>query len=196
MMKKYRSILYISLTLTVIVSLMICFFISNFNNRKNINENKLKNGLIVTYYSSQHVCIKNILPLSDELGTSLNNKSVEKNGYGYIRFSIKNNNKKASNYRIYIKKNDVSSKIIADKYIKFCLTNEYNKSYDGYDKSNIPSYSDLLALSSKPLGRLIYSGRIDGESEKVFILRSWLSDEYEIKEDEELFDFDIFVESK
>ena len=195
MVRKYRSILYISLTLTIIVSIIICFFVSNLSRRNNFKENKLKNGLIVTYYSSQHIRIKNILPLSDELGIGLNNKSVENGGYGYIKFSIKNINEKGTDYRIYVK-NDSSEKNISDQLIKVYLTDDNDNIYEGYDKDNIPSYSDLTALSSKPFARQVYSGHIDGKTEEKFILRSWLSDEYEIKNEEELFDFDVFVESK
>ena len=53
--------------------------------------NKQNEGLTVTFHSTQHICIKNILPMSDELGMKLDNKSVEYGGYGFVKFSIKNN---------------------------------------------------------------------------------------------------------
>ena len=103
---------------------------------------------------------------------------------------------KKSKYKIYIMKTDSDSYEIDDKYIRFYLTDGDNNTIDGYDPENINSYTDLIALSSKPLGRLIYNGELESEEEKTFILRAWLSDEYMLKDEEEFFDFDIFVESK
>jgi hypothetical protein len=60
----------------------------------------------------------------------------------------------------------------------------------------IPNYSDLFSLTNKPKARLIYSGSIDAGKEEDFVLRSWLSDEYEINDDKEAFSFDVFVEAK
>ena len=196
MIKKNRSILYISLTVLFIVCIVCYFGIIKLNNNHKIKESKLKSGMIVTFNASQHISIKNILPMSDELGVRLNNKSVERGGYGFIKFSVKNKNNKKSKYKIYIMKTDSDSYEIDDKYIRFYLTDGDNNTIDGYDPENINSYTDLIALSSKPLGRLIYNGELESEEEKTFILRAWLSDEYMLKDEEEFFDFDIFVESK
>lgn len=196
MLSKNRSVLYVSLTIFFVLC-VICFFIF-FSLKKSyfLKNNKQNEGLTVTFHSTQHICIKNILPMSDELGMKLDNKSVEYGGYGFVKFSIKNKNKGQSKYRIYIVKTDTNKNLIEDKYINFYLTDSDNVAIGNYVDNNVISYTDMYSLSSKPLGRLIYSGTLNGMEEKSLILRAWLSDEYILSDKDEFFDFDIFVDSE
>lgn len=196
MLKKNRSILYITLTIVFIILVVGCFYFLRYKKIHLIDESKEKNGLVVTFNSSQHISLKNILPMSDELGMGLNNKSVERGGYGYIMFSVKNQNSKKTNYKIYIDKNESEFDLIDEKFINFYLTDENNNSIGLFENENVINYSDLNALSSKPFARLIYDDILDSNEEKHFILRTWLSDEYEMIDKNETFDFDIFVESQ
>jgi len=196
MFRKNRSILYISFTFLIILCLIVLFCVFFIREDRVFRDNSENVGLITTYSSSQHVEIKNILPIADELGVIVNGKSVEAGSYGFLQFSIKNNNKKNTKYRVYIIKELNESFNISDRYIKFCLTDSNNILLDNYDIKNLPTYSDLFSLNDKPGARLIYSGTLDTNQEKEFILRSWLSDKYEITDDEESFSFDVFVEAK
>ena len=132
--------------------------------------------------------------MSSELGKSLNSKSVEDGGYGYLKFSVKNKNQKDTNYRIYIIKND-DTNFIDGSYINFYLSDYDDVPITGYE-NKVFKYSDLYALNDKPNARLIYNGTLGKNEEEYFVLRSWLSDDYKIQDEEELFSYDVFIESK
>ena len=196
MVKKNRSILYISLAIIMIAFIASGFFVSIMlrNNEKASELNKSK--LEVSFSSASHIELKNILPLSDELGKKLDNGSVEDKAYGFLKFSVLNKRSKSVKYNIYIMKTETGSKAINDKYIKFYLTNNENIAIKDFNKGRIPTYLDLVSLSSKPAARLIYSGNLGGNEKQEFILRSWVSDFYNMSDEDELFGFDVFVESK
>ena len=194
MKKKNKSILFISLTI-----IMFFFVISGLvvslklgEQDQSVNKDKLE----VVFNSSQNVELKNILPMSDELGKKLNNQSVEKSGYGYLNITVKNRSNKKLEYNIYIIKNADTDSKINDKFIKFYLTDKSNNPVGNYGKNVVPTYLDLLSMSSLPAGRIIYSDTLEENQEKSFILRSWVSDFYNMVEEEESFDFDVFVKSK
>lgn len=195
MKKKNKSILFISLSMVMLFFILSGFLVSLIlkSEEKNMSN---KDGLEVIYNSSQNIGLKNILPMSDDLGKKLNDQSVEKGGYGYLSFTVKNRSDKRLDYNIYIIKNDDNENKINDKFIKFYLTDKSNNPMEGYNKNVVPTYLDLVSMSSLPAGRIIYSDSLEGNQEKSFILRSWISDFYNMVEEEELFDFDVFVKSK
>lgn len=195
MKKKNKSILFISLTIIMFLFVVSGFFVSFILKKQDQNMSN-RDGLEVIFNSSQNIELKNILPMSDDLGKKLNDQSVEKGGYGYLNFSVKNRSDKKIEYNIYIVKNDDSKNRINDKFIKFYLTDKNNNPVGDYNKNVVPTYLDLLSMSSLPAGRIVYSDVLDGNQEKSFILRSWVSDFYNMVEDEESFDFDVFVKSK
>ena len=142
MKKKNKSILFISLTI-----IMFFFVISGLvvslklgEQDQSVNKDKLE----VVFNSSQNVELKNILPMSDELGKKLNNQSVEKSGYGYLNITVKNRSNKKLDYNIYIIKNADTDSKINDKFIKFYLTDKSNNPVGNYGKNVVPTYLDLL----------------------------------------------------
>ena len=55
MIKKNRSMLYISLTIIFIISVFVLFFSLRVNGYVKSKENEQKKGLQITFQSSQHV---------------------------------------------------------------------------------------------------------------------------------------------
>lgn len=138
---------------------------------------------------SNTVIIKSLLTVSDEFGKTIS----DDNGgyYGYLEFSVTNNTDKKRNYQIYIQKNDINIKEIDENYVKFYLTDFNDHPFNKYSSNILPDYGSLNFLSDKPGCKLLYSSSLNGVETKRFKLRVWISDTYNISDEENAFTFVI-----
>ena len=184
-----QSILIVLLSLMVFV-LIIAGYIK-------IDEYKRSFYRLNTKFdTSDIITVSNKLPLSSEVGRNYTGSGMEKDIEGYAVFSINNPNEKKVNYEIYITKKENQVNSIKSNYISLYLTDWDNNPYDGFDKNETVAYSDLYTLTDKPGSRLLYKGSLVSGGTKNFILRSWVSDNYVISDEEAMFSYDIDVRIK
>lgn len=189
MIKKNKGQLFIALTIVVIIFIVTSVVLLLYLSHANSVNNK---GIITTFNTSQHVELREYLPVSDTLGKNFSVEGIENGVYGYLEFSVKNNSEMSSNYEIYITKDSVEKELNGN-FIKFYLTDENDIPYGEFKKNKLPTYSDLLVPSDKPSSREIYAGVINANEELNFKLRVWLSDSYIISNDEYSFSFNVDV---
>lgn len=177
-------------TLLIILILSITSIICTYSISK--SKSKDKANLYLKMTGDRQINITNKLPMSDELGKSIDESDDMK---AYVNFSIKNTSDEDLDYDIYIVK-DNSKSTIKNSYVKFYLTDISDTALDGFTNNMLPNYDDLLSLSDKPAGKLLYSGTIRGKTKENYKLRVWLSDTYAINTELERFNAKLSVKVK
>lgn len=191
-LKKYLKFLYLVCLLFFIFIVFLSFVYKKQKNYK-ISKN---DSLVVEFENSNEFYIKNLLPVSDNLGRNFDNSDSEVGIKGYTQFSIVNTVDYDIKYEIFLSKKETKKKQIKDNYIKVYLTDSSNNPLSGFENNRVPSYNELDYIADKPSSKLVYKGRIDKHSTKKFIMRSWLSDSYAIDKNEEEFIFFVNVRTK
>lgn len=192
MIKKNKSQLFIALTIVVIIFVITIVVLSVYISHKNSIESLNNKGITTVFNTSQHVEIREYLPVSDTLGKNFSVDGIEKGVYGYLEFSVKNNSNSSNEYEIYITKDSLENELDGH-FIKFYLTDNSDIPYGEFKKNKLPTYGDLLVPSDKPASRVIYTGVINANEELNFKLRVWLSDSYIISNNEYSFSFNVDV---
>lgn len=190
MIRKNKGQTIIALTLVIITFLaggIIFYTISLIGNENSNGE------ITVSSSSSQHIVLKNYLPISDILGKNMQKTSSENGIQGNYDFSILNRSKSKTKYVIYVIKDEHTNEI-PGSFIKFYLTDSKGKALDGFELNSVPSYKSLMDYN-KDNSKIVYSGYLLKNEEKEFHLRVWLSDSYALSKKEEEFSFDVFVEA-
>lgn len=155
-------------------------------------EDDSTNDISISYSNSGVVDVDNSLPISDALGKNISLDSNIESSQGIIEFSINNPNDKEVGYDIFLTKEKLNNSI-KENYVKLYLTNESNTAYDEFNKNAVPTYNDLLTLNDKPGSKLLYRGKILGNTEDKFVLRVWISDSYALTDNKENFKFNLKV---
>ena len=155
---------------------------------------KKENNPNLLNFSSQSnsISINNMLPLSDEVG-----KSIQSDGSNdsYYDFSIESLSSKLIHYEIYLVREDQENRL-EPEYIKLYLTDDKDSPVKGYDGVKIPTFHDLRVASTDMEGRLVYSDTLSAKKIKKFRLRIWLSDTYIITSEEKSFKAKLKVKIK
>lgn len=190
MIKANKSQLY--LAIIIIILLFIFSFLVFYIFNKNI-KTETSNNIDIDFIESERIDIKNTLPVSDKIGKAYNGEDSSNGLLGYSEFIIKNESSIDKKYEIFLTKNKINSPEISEKYIKLYLTDEKDTPVKGFEKNLLPTFSNLLALSEKPNGILLYRGKISAKLGMRFKFRVWISDTYTLNNEEELFSFNINV---
>ena len=185
--QSYKQYLIALLFLVAVLGIFLYF--------RNHNQVNKEESVSTSYKDSKTVTIESILPISDELGKTIDGKGTEDGIQGYVELSITNNINKDIEYEIYIDKKDLD-KEISSNYIKFYLTDEADNPLEGYKQNSVPTYKDLLVLVDSPSSRLLYSDKLKAKETKKVILRVWLSDSYVVSNEINKFTFDINTKAK
>lgn len=188
LMKKYKKQL-----ITAFLIVFLFFFISFVAGYYFFNS---KTSLEIRYKDSEIVGIKDILPISDQLGMSYSGVNGTPGVEGYSEFSIVNTSNKNISYEIYLTDDNISDNndsIIKNNYVKLYLTNKNDVPFSGYDSRKIPSYYDLPVLNDIPGGKLLYRGKLQIKEIENFKLRVWLSNSYAISSNKAKKDFSFKV---
>lgn len=186
--RKQILIAFIIIIVLFVLSIIIALFLKPRNNVE-----KSKDGLSVSFDSTNVITINNKLPISDALGKKIEDSD---NKQGFVDINISNFNLEDVDYQIYLTKEKVNSNMIEDNYIKFYLTDEVSNPLSGFDKNMIPSFNDFLILKDKPASKLLYEGTISGKSTNKLSLRVWVSDSYVLSDIDEEFSVKINVRVK
>ena len=191
MLQKYKKqVIYVSLIVLFLI-VVICIFL----HLKSQNQVTKEQQLSTSYKDSKTVTIKSVLPISDELGRTIDGKGTEDGIQGYVELTITNNIDKKIDYDIYIEARVLDHEIKGN-YIKFYLTDEADNPLDWYKQNTVPTYADLLSLTDKPGARVLHSGRLKEKESKKIIVRVWLADSYAVSNEIDSFSFDISTRAK
>lgn len=184
----YKYILYLVciIFLLFFLSIGIILFVKNYTG---FFGPKVSEDDVIYKSDSNTVIIKNILSVEDQFGKTI----MDDNGgsYGYLEFSVENTQDTKRNYQIYVTKNVVFQKEINSKYMRFYLTDDSDNALGVYQNGKLPSYVDLKFIKDSPNNKLIYSGTLEAKETQDFRLRVWISSNYIITNDEEVFSFKI-----
>ena len=105
------------------------------------------------------------------------------------------NNNKSYYYEIYATKKD-SVNDISDSYVKiYLLDGNTGKAFSFYDKSSVPTFSELKNSSINSNSKILYTGKCDSNDSRKFILKMWLSDKYTVNFNKKSFSININVDS-
>jgi len=154
------------------------------------------NALQVKYINSNAIVLKNILPITDEIGKNIKIDSAKPGTAGYVEFLIANNSKKSLDYEIYLTPQVEDGNKVDDKYIKLYLNNKDGESLKGFETNILPTFSELNVLSDLPASRLLYSGTLKGFQKEKLFFRTWIADNYGKSDESEIFKFDLNVRAK
>lgn len=141
---------------------------------------------------SDVINIKNMLPLSDDVGKQIKDSDSSER-QDYYDFSIKSNSDVDVNYEIYLTNDSKSENIIRAEYVKVYLTDDKNNPYDIFDKNSVPTFYDLKVSKTDPAGKQLFKGKIKSKKVQKFRLRLWLADNYVISTKEESFEAKVHV---
>ena len=174
----------ISLVLIVVVVVLCLLSMFLFRNRQSSSD-----GKILFQSFSNTIIIKNSLSVTDEFGKKID----EDNGgsFGYLEFSVLNEGDKTSNYQVYITLQDTFVSQINGNYVKFYLTDNDDVPFLNYSKNKIPSYVELSYIDDMADSKLLYKGKLGSKKVQSFKLRVWISDNYVVPLEEEVFPFSI-----
>lgn len=170
-MKKIVGIKFINLI--VILCLFLLFGLVFYYMRYVNISNTLK-------ISSNNSCsIENKVPISDELGISVNIDELDKGIIGEVQFDIhaNSNGENTFNYELFLIEENNDMRINAN-YIKVCLFDENGNVINSINENEVPTFSKLQVSSSYAYARRIYFGKIKGGQKRAFKLRIWLADNY------------------
>jgi hypothetical protein len=191
MMKKNKKQIIFALILVLCLFVLLYLFVLIKNN----GDKDTSDWISTSYKESSDITIKNILPISDQLGKTIDGKGTEKGIQGYVEFTVTNNLNKKVYYDIFLKKNN-REKEIKSNYIKLYLTDDADKPLVGVRNGVIPVFSDLKLSKNNPNLYFLASKMLDkGETSKLK-LRAWLSDSYSVTNDSREFAFTIIVKAK
>lgn len=188
--KKQLKVAFMIVCLLFIVFSLLAFcYRDSFFKKANVKTE----DFVVKFKSSDILTIENKLPVADTVGKSFNGMGTAEGIQGYVEFSIQNVNNEVKDYVILLTR-QLKEEELHEKYVKFYLTNEADLPIDGFDENVVPCYSDFLPYSKRPASRVLYTGRINGNSELKFKLRIWLADNYVISNHKEYFSVDVDVQ--
>lgn len=189
-MKKRRESIIKSLIIITILFLVFCigaYIIKGITHNKNVESISIKST------DSLAIVLSNNLPLSDKLAISNDKSSVSDEIFNNIKFEVINNGSDDVNYELYITQSHTNVNEIEGKFIKVFLAKQNGKEIEGFNKNNVPLYSDLRALYDLPGSRILYRGTLKGKSSEKFDLKAWISDTYTNTYDREQFMFSVHV---
>lgn len=192
MLKKNKKQFYLALVIVLILfilSFVFMYFFYNFGSKKS----DLQDVLEIDFISKNDIKIKNILPVGDKLGKTLNGQGTEDGVQGFVEFSINNPSDKKVSFEIYLSKKDSSTKSIPDSFIKCFLTDENDEALAGFSGNMILTYVNLAVINDKANSKLLYRGSINSKSKEQFKFRAWLADTYVISQEPEEFNFTVGV---
>ena len=178
---QYRKILFFILILLLIIIIYLFFKSPNFDKP------------IVIDIEHKNVTFDNSLPISDTLGKKMVYSKEKKNIQGYVEISVFNPNDEKVPFSIVVTKNNIDEAQISDNYIKLYLSDDKDNPVKGFENNMVPVFSEFNYLSSKPASKLIYQSTLDQNSEKKYILRTWVSDTYAISSNIKKFSFKVEI---
>lgn len=181
MNKNYKKITIIVIVIVIFLSIVIGV-LKIFSNTSG--------DIKIKFDGSDKIKMVGRLPISDETGKTTNLASVDSNVLGHTKFTLSSN--KTTKYEIYLVKENTSNPLDSN-YLKFYLTDNYDKPLDGYDTNVIPSFNDLKVSVTLPENKILYSGTIKKGEMQYFNLRVWVSDSYIILREQQSFSFKIKV---
>ena len=182
----------------VFVCCIVIIFIGGVLIYNNINVDNNIGTVIFSYSDDTNVVsIDNSLPISDKVGKVLNLKESDNKASNFFEFSVDCNlsMNKSYYYEIYATKKD-SINNISDSYIKmYLIDGDTGRAFSFYDKSSVPTFSELKNSSINSNGKVLYTGKCDSNNSKNFILKMWLSDKYTVNFNKKKFSINVYVDS-
>ena len=149
----------------IICFILVCILLAiMINNRDTDNKN------YVNIPDNKELVIENLLPLSDDVGSSYT-KSNEKANI-YYRFNIISSNKDKVNYKLLLTTKK-GKQFIKDEYMKITLSDSNDKILKKYDND---SYMFLNGLDKFDKSYILDKGTLKNKGSKEYILRIWVSD--------------------
>ena len=170
------------LVLFILLCLILLTIIINTGNSDNTNKN------YVSIVDNQELVIENILPLTDEVGSTFSRSNSGSNIY--YKFKIKSNYNKKAKYRILLSTKD-GKEFIDNKYIKILLSDSDDNILKEYKTDSVKLVTGLEQFNNK---YVVYSDSLKGGAEEEFILRMWVADSA-VYSDELIFDGKLSVYS-
>jgi hypothetical protein len=161
-------------------------------------DNKVSTGIVTLSYieGNDNIKVVNSLPITDEVGKTLERTSSTNGGQGFFDFTLSCNivGNDEINYEIYAIEQPVADKL-SPEYVKIYLTDGVSEvPFPGYDKS-VPTYADLTAASADSNGKRIYAGTFSKTTSKTYRLRMWLADTYTVTSVKRTFTIKINVKA-
>ena len=166
----------------VLILLLILFAIYKNTDKPDTNKN------YVYIEDNEELVIENILPLSDEVGSSFSRSNSKSNVY--YKFKIKNSYEDKVKYKILLKTKN-GKDFINDRYVKILLSDKNNVTKKEYIADTTKTIIGLNKFNNK---YVVYSGSLKGNGEEEFILRLWISNA-STYDDELIFDGQLSVYS-
>ncbi len=166
----------------IVILLLILFALFKITNKSDSNKN------YVYIEDNEELVIENILPLSDEVGSTFSRSNSKSNIY--YNFKIKNSYEGKTKYKILLKTNKGKA-FIDDRYVKILLSDKDNVTKKEYISDTTKTIIGLSKFNNK---YVVYSGSLKGNSEEEFILRLWISNA-STYDDELIFDGQLSVYS-
>ncbi len=175
-----------------IIVIIIIFFLMLWHENM-VNKDKSKAIRVSSSYKNE-INLVDSFPMSDSIGKNMvydeDNVSVQ----GYYEFEVESTVSYKTKYEIYAME-QYYSQAIHPNYIKVYLTDGDNVPIEGYDTLSVPTFYDLKN-SFHSIGKKIYSGTLNPNEKKKFILRVWVSDAYSISTIEKKCGMLVYVEAK
>ena len=184
------NIKYLSILSIFIIVVIVFMFIFIDHNKNNTNSN-----VLVKFNDSDIITIDSKLTISDTLGKTLTNDTVENGVFGFLDFSVSNKTNRKVRYEINLIKQSVIGHVIKDNYIKLYLTDYNDNLYKNFSfNSLVPNYNQLSnSKRTSSNNKVLYTDELNSLEVKYYRLRVWLSDSYVVSSEKESFSFDVDV---
>ncbi len=150
-----------------------------------------KDSISIHFNYSDTIKVDSSLPISDTLGKTITVDQREEKTVGYIEIVLTNKSDNDATYQLLLSKEVVEAKELNEHYVKLYLTDSSDKPIEGFDKNAAVTYNELRYFNKKPSNKLLYEGILAPKEEKLFKLRTWVSDSYSISNVFEEFQFSV-----
>lgn len=182
-----RKIIILLFSLLIVFSSALIFLFTN------SEENDHNGSLVLSNLnnSSFDIKINNSSPLTDSLGKKIKESSDGKY-YGEFSVSASDLPNGKVDYEIYIK-NINSTNSISTNYVKILLTDSKNKNLLGYKNGRVLTFNDLKVSNNNLDSKQLYKATIKDGQVHTYKLRMWLSDTYNVTNENLEFKINLFV---
>lgn len=171
MKHSYKKQIILTAIFLIVVCLIIMVLVSNLSKKETTGT--LKNTLDD---ENDTLILSGVLPMSDYAVKNKDLSTFDEGVVDYVSFKVISNNYDGE-YTIFVKEcNDDSIEVIEDQYIKILLTDEDNNLITSSKNGKVDSYSDLKVYTDKPDKKVVYVDSIKANTEKSYILKTWVSD--------------------
>ena len=174
MKHSYRKQVILTAIFLIVICLLIMLLMITINGKKKTN-GILKNTLTD---ENDTLLLTGVLPMSDYAVKNKDLSTFDEGVVDYVNFKVTSDNYDGE-YTIFVKDcNDYSDKdkIIEDQFIKVLLTDEENNLITSSKNGSVDSFANLKVYKDKPDKRIVYVDSIKANTEKSYILKTWVSD--------------------